>query len=808
MEKEYINIIQLITFYTITILIYFFIKLLCEGKLMKIYPENKFNYTEYIEIWKNTTNINNSRYIFSKSYYDFLTSLETNLTIIKEKKINSNINITIKTIKNETFESSTSKINNIAYILVSLIPVNNQNLNNRRLLISAHFDTHNNIIGAYDDQINIIAMVGTISALLNNNYTINSQVDFFFNGIGEIDLIGFQTFIKGISKEKNFEYDYLNLEGMGSSTPYIFSLKNYDGSSNVIKSLSKTKGSILLPLNFFYNSNIIKLNSNHIIFNKQNWKGGVNCFLGMTSHYHTKYDTINKEYHLEIIGHQLLGFVLNYKPFNLKGNDNVFSFGISPICLVFSSLTLYIFIPLFFIIIIVIIYFKEDETMKNSLFEIFKCLIMTIIIFGFFLLESFISYKSNSCSFASNQFFLVLISFSGLCIFYISLLIFKIKKFDLFRLIIDSLIMLIGITTDFSIPFSLCTLFSLLFYLFNQIYLRYIFGILRIFITSFYYSNLMQLIMQYTTFQKGYKADLFLYISFFLFSFHCSIPGISIIINDKELNEIEEIEKLNTIPELEGSKDELFLESIDNYKSENEKDFLFLFFTKFIFIIPPIIIVLIIIFKQYPYSEYYTIRGQFMQVFEENEIESKFFFFPHKDIDYLKKSINNNNIIYQKYSLPFNFNNKGYSLKKKDNSFKCIINDTNVTNFSNSTNEIKLKFSNINPICINSIYVVVICDKCVMEGNGKNFSYENNNNYIMSLRIGKKEKENFNKYREIETNIKLNHSKPYEIKIIYNSPYISEEYEKFKNSFKNYSVNAYYNNIINDVLYIHNLKKN
>ena len=39
------------------ILIYFFIKLLCEGKLMKIYPENKFNYTEYIEIWKNTTNV-------------------------------------------------------------------------------------------------------------------------------------------------------------------------------------------------------------------------------------------------------------------------------------------------------------------------------------------------------------------------------------------------------------------------------------------------------------------------------------------------------------------------------------------------------------------------------------------------------------------------------------------------------------------------------------------------------------------------------------------------------------------------------
>ena len=95
-----------------------------------------------------------------------------------------------------------------------------------------------------------------------------------------------------------------------------------------------------------------------------------------------------------------------------------------------------------------------------------------------------------------------------------------------------------------------------------------------------------------------------------------------------------------------------------------------------------------------------------------------------------------------------------------------------------------------------------------MEGNGKNFSYENNNNYIMSLRIGKKEKENFNQSREIETNIKLNHSKPYEIKIIYHSPYISDEYEKFKNSFKNYSVNAYYNNIINDVLYIHNLKKN
>jgi hypothetical protein len=208
-------------------------------------------------------------------------------------------------------------------------------------------------------------MIGTIDALINNNYNINTQIDFLFDGLEELGLISVKTFINKYNKS-NTQYDYLNLEGMGSYTPYVYILKNNLGSKNIIKSLVKTKGSILLPLNFLYDKNITTSYTDCVVFDEQNWKGGMNVFIGLSSHYHSKYDKIYKDYHLSICGHQLLDFVINYYPFDNKENGNVFSFGISPFSLYVNDTFVYSFVPIFFIGICVLIYIFEVKMRKDD----------------------------------------------------------------------------------------------------------------------------------------------------------------------------------------------------------------------------------------------------------------------------------------------------------------------------------------------------------------------------------------------------------------------------------------------------------
>ena len=807
MEENQKNLIHIVLIYFITIFLYFLFQLLCEGKLINIYPKNNFNDEKYIKLWKETTSY--QRYTFSDSYYKFIQKLENILNELKQSIKNSNIEMQIEKLINSTYETSDSKYKYTPTIIVKLIPKNKNITNKNKLLIAAHFDGHNLTEGgtAYDDQINIISMIGTIDALINNNYNINTQIDFLFDGLEELGLISVKTFINKYNKS-NTQYDYLNLEGMGSYTPYVYILKNNLGSKNIIKSLVKTKGSILLPLNFLYDKNITTSYTDCIVFDEQNWKGGMNVFIGLSSHYHSKYDKIYKDYHLSICGHQLLDFVINYYPFDNKENGNVFSYGISPFSLYVNDTFVYSFVPIFFIIIVLFICLIEgnDKNNYNVLKEIIKGFIGIFFILGFYIFEGYISFKFNPCSFASNQFFVILISFSGLYIFYIIQFIFKVKKWDLIRLLIDAFIMLICITNDLSLPFILNSIFSLLFYLVKNIYLRYIFVIMRSVIMSIFYSILVPLVMQFTTNLKGLFADIFLYVFFFLFTFHCSIFGFAITYNDEDKNIFSDELKKNLKDEnkiidynIKFSKDKIIL------KEGNKK--LYSIIINSIIIISPILIILIIIFKPYPYNEFYTIRGEFMEIFDENNKEVNLIFYPNKGIDYLKKLTKENKNItyYENYTISFNKNGNAFILNLTNENFPCEINKKNIY-FSNKENELYFKFDNINSTCISAIFIIIDCDKCVIEGNGKKYNYERNEKYIMRLRVGKKENEEINTKREIDTIIKVN-STNYKIDIIFNSRIVNENYLNFINSFGESAITAQKSRIINDLLYIYHLNQ-
>ena len=170
---------------------------------------------------------------------------------------------------------------------------------------------------------------------------------------------------------------------MGGSPPYAFVIKNAFGNYRIQKTLSKTRGTILLAMNLIYEG-VNAPNTDHVPFNSQNWTGGVNVFVGHASVYHTKYDKIVKETHLNIAGCQLLDFVLKYEAEDDSYNGDSVGYGIAPMCVVLPNLVFYIVNPIIFISAVALIVIKERKIWKEFLFDLlieFICFIIILVIF-------------------------------------------------------------------------------------------------------------------------------------------------------------------------------------------------------------------------------------------------------------------------------------------------------------------------------------------------------------------------------------------------------------------------------------------
>ena len=296
----------------IGLLIYIFTLLLINGKLFNLYSNNDYPYEDSLQFWKDMTSY--QRLVLTETYYRFYIYFKQNLEKIRNEKSNKNILINIKYL-NSNYVDNYSKYLNVPFILVSLIPTG-VNTFSKKLLVCSHFDGHNLTDGgtAYDDAIHVASMFGTIKALAQNNLKINTQVDFLFDGSEEYGLMGAKQYAEYLNlNNKTENYDYLNLESMGGGPPYGFVIKNDEGNYRIQKALSKTRGSILLASNYVYATKFTSSITDHQVFDKMKWKGGVSVFLGKGSVYHSKYDKIDKEEHLKIAGNQLLDFVLNYE---------------------------------------------------------------------------------------------------------------------------------------------------------------------------------------------------------------------------------------------------------------------------------------------------------------------------------------------------------------------------------------------------------------------------------------------------------------------------------------------------------------
>ena len=749
----------------IGLLIYVFTLLLINGKLFNLYSNNDYPYEDSLQFWKDMTSF--QRLVLTETYYRFYIYFKQNLEEIIKAKSNKKIIINIDYL-NSNYVDNYSKYLNVPFILVSLIPTG-VNTFSKKLLICSHFDGHNLTDGgtAYDDAIHVASMFGTIKALAQNDLKINTQVDFLFDGGEEYGLIGAKQYVEYLNlNNKTENYDYLNLESMGGGPPYGFVIKNDEGNYRIQKALSKTRGSILLASNYIYATKFTSSITDHQVFDKMKWRGGVSVFLGKGSVYHSKYDKIDKEEHLKIAGNQLLDFVLNYEKDGFEGNS--VGYGIAPICIVFPMLVMYILIPIVFIVSAIVIIFKEKAEIKVFLFDLLKQFACFLIILAIFVIESLFIYLFNSNSASANQIFLGLVAYSGLGFFLLFQRLFKIRKWSRFRLVLDSLLMMLLITTDLSLPFSCLTILSILFYAFDNKIVKFIVGILQVLVMSLLFAFLIQIFMQYTTRFSEIIGNLFVFIMFFIFSYHLSVSPL-------EFHEFEEkvdvVKSLNSLllSMRETKIQEYLNESGENINSSfgegnsstnsSNKYFKKKYFPNYLIIFNLfyfVVLFLVLFLKFEPYSKDYTVRGIFLNVFK-NKQSSNMIFATYNGYNYAKKNLEKSKFKNYKEDDLNKYMNNGYNgkclvVESNDTSIGFYNNKCNITmpeldfseiikqeNNTDGTFNFTFTFNIPNTTCIDMIYIKLHCQDCIKKINGINYDKESMGSFDMLLRVGKEE---------------------------------------------------------------------
>ena len=746
------------------LIVYTFTLLLINGNLFNLYSSNDFPIDEYFDFWKNMTS--EQRLFLTETYYKFYINFKKRLLNIKDSNKNKNINIEIKFL-NSTFLDPHKQFEDVPYVLVSLIPKDKTDIK-KKLLVASHFDGHNLTDGgtAYDDAIHTVTMLGVIDTISRKDIQLNTQVDFLFDGAEEFGLVGAYQYVDYLQENNIIEkYDYLNLESMGGTPPYGFVIKNSYGNYRVQKTLSKTRGTILFALNFIYDSGIVSSSTDHEVFNKQNWTGGVNVFLGHASVYHTKYDKIQKKDHLNIAGCQLLDFVLKYETEDDSYNGNSVGYGIAPMCVVLPILVFYIVNPIIFVVAVVLMVLKERKIWKEFLFDLLNEFICFIVILIIFVLIGIFVHLINPFSAAPDQTFIYLNSILGLFLFLIFQRIFKIKKWSRFRLILDLILMMAFIKTDLALPLLTLTILSTVFYFLDYKISKYITAFFQYLVMSLFFAFLLQVALQYSTrLGKSILGNIFIFALFFIFSYHMSASPLDLY-NVTEENKITGLMKnfcSKDSNNLENNfnnnrssiNDELIDDQSEKISIKSDKTINKYFNRKvvaiyllFFYILYIIVLLLVLFFIPYPFSKTFTLTGRFKNVYTDYE-NSTMMFSPIINRNYPRKYIKESGYTFEEITYDNEFN---FAVKSREsihiNNPQCnftmppLYDLLAITHKNNSDNtyELNLKFNISKKSCIEGIYIVFHCNHCLLKRNGKTPVKEDDNDIYYLIRKGKKE---------------------------------------------------------------------
>ena len=797
--------------FAIGLIVYTFTFLLIKGNLFNLYSSNDFPSKEYYEFWKNMTS--EQRLFLTETYYKFYIDFRQRILDIQSSNKNTKIDIEAKFL-NSTHLSLMMQYENVPFVLVSLIPKNKTDIK-KKLLVCSHFDGHNLTDGgtAYDDAIHTVTMLGVIDAISRKDIELNTQVDFLFDGAEEFGLVGAYQYANYL-KENNIteNYDYLNLESMGGNTPYVFVIKNDFGNYRIQKTLSKVRGTILIAQNYIVASGAIGSTTDHEVFNAQNWTGGVNVFLGHASVYHTKYDKIVKEDHLNIAGCQLLDFVLKYETEDDSYNGNSFGYGIAPMCVVLPSLVIYILNPIIFVAAVVLIVLKERKIWKEFLFDLLFEFISFIIILIIYVIIGLFVHLANPFSAAPDQTFIYLTSIMGLFLFLIFQRIFKIKKWSRFRLILDLILMMVCIKTDLALPLLTLTILSTVFYFLDYKISKYISAFFQYLVMSLLFAFLLQLGLQFSPrLGNSILGNMLDFILFFIFSYHMSASPLDLydVTEEKKITGLMKnffSKDINLDNEVIGGliKDDLIDgESKISIKSGKEVNKYFnrkvvAIYLLFFYILYIIVLILVLFLIPYPYSKTFTFPGQFKNIYTDYE-NSTMTFMPYITGNYPKKNIEQSGYVFKELTEDKNLY---YAVKSKEpinnNNPQCVftmppLEDffeiNHVRNISDTEYELNIKINISKTTCIEAVYINFYCETCLQQMNGKIANEKYYKDIRLIIKHGKKEIVDSELSDFItETNIIVNVTS-FNYTVQLNTKRTSKDYLKFLESFGEASVN-------------------
>jgi len=692
-----LSVPKLIIGWAIGLFIYMFYSAFIDGYLFSLHPKTDFDSQKSYLFWIDMTSTH--RLVFSDEYEAFFQRFLSTLQAMENQ--NPNIDVSVK---REEKDITTElglfiSLKDVHNILVVLTPKDETLKKNKPLLICAHMDGHALEFGgtAYDDAINCVAMYGCIDALLRKDIKIQEPIYFLFDGSEEFGLQGAQVFA---DLHGDTDFNYLNLEAMGSSRPFALLTKSSTNSRAIQSAYSKVKGAIGVTfINDLYNSGITDSGSACSIFDKANWTGAMSVFLGAGTHYHTKYDMIYNSLDLELAGNQLLQFLINYKP---SPNGNAASYGIAPFMVVMPNKALYVIVPITFCIVVCSIIFfsafsirickskKSNSLLNNTLdntferrdsdsfisefdsslfktnlknygIDLLKGIAVVISILIIFVLFSILLYVGNTCSFAGQPtLFVFTMSLSGVCLYVLAQRITKVKDWAAVRLTLISILNLISVTLDTTLPLWFITLEALAFYVWNNRIWRWTVYIIQCFTMALFFVILNGTFFSYSARFSGIISDLVTYLILFFYSTHLSLPLLSLTFSMEEEQDCRS-RVLNSHASSDDSKmnqngnENSRYNSLLDHNQGDKEDILGMLreygvtfnsrsgkFAKFLELVPFILIIVVVfvywMIAPAPFSKVYCLRGAFAEDFFENGT-ARMSFTPEQseNIEYIKR---------------------------------------------------------------------------------------------------------------------------------------------------------------------------
>jgi hypothetical protein len=197
------------------------------------------------------------------------------------------------------------------------------------LVLSAHYDSHPNTPGAYDDCINI-AILLEIAISLPADFPV--PITFVFLGSEEHGLHGSRFLMNGSHRLTG---SVLNLESMGSGRPFAL-VTTVGLSSSIVRAFGRVPGALLAT---FFND--ISSNpkftsfSDLTVYEENGLSGGQAIFFGNPTTYHTMYDRELSLDDVRYAGEIVTSFIENYDG-DLQGTTAV-GFGIAPFRVVLTK---------------------------------------------------------------------------------------------------------------------------------------------------------------------------------------------------------------------------------------------------------------------------------------------------------------------------------------------------------------------------------------------------------------------------------------------------------------------------------------